>query len=107
VTRLVVLWERSRHLSREESQLWAWQQFAPLRASKRVRRVELTHVGPLTNRFGAWFDWMVELEVGSVADATALVDERPLAEVLLELRSLKLRPVVLVAEGVYGVAGEG
>lgn len=106
MTRVVVLWGRSRHLSREESAQWAWQQFAPYRASERVRRVDLTCVGPPTNRFGAWFEWMVELEVDSVADANALVDER-LGEVLAELRSLKLRPVVLVAEGVYGVAGEG
>jgi hypothetical protein len=103
---LVVLWEGSRPLSREESELWAWQQFASLRQSERVRRVELTHVGPPTDRFHAWFEWMVELEVDSATAAAALTGEQPLREVLAELRSLQLRPVVLIAESVYRVGGE-
>ena len=50
---------------------------------------------------------MVELEVASATEAAALVGEPPLRDVLAELRSLKLRPVTLVAEEVYAVTGEG
>jgi hypothetical protein len=104
-TRLVVLWERSRHASPEEFELWAWQRFAPLRQSELVGRVELAHLRPPIDRFHAWLEWMVEFDVGCAADASALVEEGPLREVLAELRSLKLRPVVLTAEGVYRVGG--
>ena len=82
-------------------------QSQPLAASDRIRRIELVHLEAPTPRGAAWFEWMVDLELNSASDAAAVASGPPLSDLLSELRSLRLRPVVLLAERVYRVGGQG
>ena len=106
-SRLLVMWEHPRALSLEEARVWAGRQAGPLRASGRVEHLELIRLSAPTEGHDAQFAWLLELRLRSPAAAAELVREGALRDFLLDLRSLRLAPTVLVADETYDPRGAG
>jgi hypothetical protein len=95
--RLLLLWEHPRLSLADEVRAWAEREIAPLGANERVERLDLIPLRAAGDHV-AQFDWLLELRVRTRAEAAELLREAPLRDLLGELRSLGLRPIVLVAD---------
>ena len=90
--RVLVLGQRPRVLGEHEAAAWTRQQADALLQSPSIRRAEPKAIDAAGNSFGPAYDWLLELEV----ESTEALEAAPIAELLLDLRLLGLRPAVLV-----------
>jgi hypothetical protein len=102
--RVFVLWERPSEASREavlgrvEGTLWTLRQAEVVEGAALVRLASAGRSHPV------WYEWLLELHVDDEA-AAALAEEEPaLRDVIAELGSLGLKPIVLREAG-QGVSG--
>jgi hypothetical protein len=103
--RLLLLWEHPRLSSADEARSWAEREISPLGANERIERLELIPLRAAGDHV-SHFDWLLELRVRSRYEAAELLREAPLADLLGELRSLGLGPIVLVADEADATHGE-
>jgi hypothetical protein len=106
-SRLLVMWEHPRPLSLEEARAWASSQAGPLRGSGLVEHVKLLRLSPPSGSHAAQFGWLLELRPRAHTAAAELAQEEVLRDFLLDLRSLRLAPTILVADQTYGPRGAG
>jgi hypothetical protein len=101
------MWEHPQPLSLEEARVWADCQAAALRASGRLEYLTLIRLSAPTGNHVAQFGWLLELRPSAHTAAAELVEETPLRDFLLDLRSLRLAPTVLVADETHGTPAAG
>lgn len=98
VTRLIVLCERPRHLTRDQAIEWFREATACLRVGGGpVKAVRLTELESPSIRWGRSWDWLLEVELASVEAAGELMSDGPGGDLLADLRLLGMHPAVAVA----------
>jgi hypothetical protein len=104
VPRVLVLWTRPQHLSREEAERWVRRELRAVAAADAVRSATLSRLEQASPWHGGDWRWLLELQIaGSVRDH---VESGPFAEWLGDLRLLGMRVQLVVAEDVVDLAGE-
>jgi hypothetical protein len=94
--RVFVLWERPLTGSLEEAQHWVEQGVSRLRQAPRIQQAELISLGVPSERRAHWHDWLLVLWLHHDY-AGDVVDREPLLrEFIADLRSLRMRPTVLL-----------
>ena len=98
--RLVVLWTRPHHLTREEADAWVRSGVAGFDTAPGVTGARVAEVHAADFEHPAMWHWMLELEVTDDATAARTMRSGALADWLRDLRLLGMRPtVLLVASG--------
>jgi hypothetical protein len=97
MSRLVLLCERPRHLSREESRDWFRRAVAELADGGEVLTLEFTELETASRHWACPADWMIEAELGEV-DAGRLVESPRWRGLLADLRLLGMRPAVAIGD---------
>lgn len=98
VARLLILFTMPAPLSKEQADAWLHEAVAGLSAHADVERAELSRLGSGSRRHPRKWERMLELELADGADADRWADTGLCCDWLAELRSLRLQPVVLLAE---------
>jgi len=102
VPRLVVLWTRPNHLTREEADDWVRSGVVGFDTAPGVTGARVAEVHAADFEHPAMWHWMLELELEVTDHATVArtMHSGALAEWLRDLRLLGMRPtVLLVASG--------
>jgi hypothetical protein len=95
VPRVLVLWTRPHHLTREEAERWVRRELRAVAAADAVRSAKLSRLEQASPRHGGDWRWLLELQIaGPVRD---YIESRPCAEWLGDLRLLGMRVEVVVA----------
>jgi hypothetical protein len=97
MSRLVLLCERPRHLSRQEALDWFSRAVAQLADGGEVLTLELTELETASRHWSCPADLMVEAQLGEV-DAGRLVESPRWRGLLGDLRLLGMRPAVAIAD---------
>jgi hypothetical protein len=79
-------------LDEDEAAAWTHKEVAALLRSPSIRRAEPKAIEVSGDSLGHMYDWLLELDV----ESREALEAAPLAEFLLDLRLLGLRPAVLV-----------
>jgi hypothetical protein len=90
--RVLVLGQRPQMLDEDEVAAWTRKEAAALLGSPSIRSAEPKVIEVLGDSWLHIYDWLLELEV----ESSEALEASPLAELLLDLRLLGLRPAVLV-----------
>ena len=96
VPRLVILWTRPYHLSREQADAWVSSEVAGLAATPGVDGARVVKVQRAALEHPSQWDWMLELDVGDAATVTGLLRRGDVADWLRDLRLLGMRPTVML-----------
>jgi hypothetical protein len=96
VPRLLILWSRPRHLTREETEAWIEAELLRMAAVPEVGGSRLTEVRPAALAHPTDWQWMLELDVADDAAAGRSLDRGPVADWVRDLRLLGMRPTVLL-----------
>jgi hypothetical protein len=104
VPRVLVLWTRPHHLSREEAERWVRREVRAVAAAEAVNSAKLSRLEQASPRHGGDWSWLLELQIaGSVRD---YVESGPCAEWLGDLRLLGMEMQLVVAEDAIDLGGE-
>ena len=96
VPRLVILWSRPSHLTREEADAWIEAEILALAAVPDVDGSRIAEVRPAALAHPAEWHWMLELDVTDDAAAGRSLHRGPVADWVRDLRLLGMRPTVLL-----------
>ena len=94
--RLIVMCERPMHLGADEAAAWLRREAAQVLAEDGIAKVELTVLESAPLRWGRVWDWLIEIDLVSHADALARGSR--CATLLADLRLLGMRPSVALAD---------
>jgi hypothetical protein len=94
VPRLLIVWSRPHHLTREETSRWVHGEVGTLLDGAGTRSGELRRLESASPRHGCDWHWLLDLDVA--APASTFVDEGAGAQWLADLRLLGMRPQVMV-----------
>ena len=98
VPRLVMLWTRPDHLTREEADAWVHAEVAGLGlADARIGEVQ-----PAAFEHPVSWHWMLELEVDDAAIGARSLRRGPVADWVRDLRLLGMRPTVMLVANAAG-----
>jgi hypothetical protein len=104
VPRVLVLWTRPHHLTREEAERWVRRELRAVAAAEAVRSARLSRLEQASPSHGGDWRWLLELQIaGSVRD---YVESGPCAEWLGDLRLLGMKTQLVVAEDAIDLGGE-
>ena len=92
VPRLVILWTRPDHLTREEADAWVRLEVASLG----IAHARLAEVEPAALEHPVSWQWMLELELEDELAGERSLRRGPLADWLRDLRLLGMRPTVML-----------
>ena len=92
VPRLVILWTRPDHLTREEADAWVRLEVAGLG----IPDARFAEVEPAAWEHPASWHWMLELELEDRRDGARRLRRGPVADWLRDLRLLGMRPTVML-----------
>jgi hypothetical protein len=106
MARLVILWMRPYHLSDEDADTWVRRESARLLALDGIERGELARLQSGSSRQTGVWDWMLELHLREGVDGQACAEHPALAEWLLDLRLLGMRPTIMLVERPTALAPE-
>ena len=95
--RVLVLWERALHLSVEEEEAWTRQQVARIVAARKAGASRLCRLTPACREHPQQYAWLLELYLAAGETAEDTVRAPSVAELLEDLRQLRLCPAVLAA----------
>jgi hypothetical protein len=100
MSRIIIRWRPPSHLTAEDAAAWARQEIGRmLEDDDAVGRAELTLLRGASERHPADNEWMVELHLSRGVDGYEFVDRPTCDEWLSDMRSLGLRPFVMLADG--------
>ena len=94
VPRLVILWTRPNHLSREEADTWVRLEVRALG----LAGARLAEVQPAAMEHPMSWHWMLELELEDTSAGARSLRRGPLADWLRDLRLLGMRPTVMLVD---------
>jgi hypothetical protein len=95
VPRVLVLWTRPHHLTREEAERWVRRELRAVAAADAVRSAKLSRLEQASPWHGGDWRWLLELQIaGSVRES---VESGPFAEWLGDLRLLGMKAELVVA----------
>ena len=106
VARLLILLTMPTRLSDEQGDAWLREAVAGLSAHRDVECADVSSLAPGSRRSPRNWDRMIELHLRDGAGADEWADTGPCGEWLADLRSLRLQPVVLLADAA-AVIGHG
>ena len=92
VPRLVILWTRPGHLTREEADAWVRLEVAALGIPDAL----LAEIEPAAWDHPVSWHWMLELELEDRRDGARRLRRGPVADWLRDLRLLGMRPTVML-----------
>ena len=92
VPRLVILWTRPGHLTREEADAWVRLEVAGLA----IPDARLAEVEPAAWEHPVSWHWMLELELEDAPAGARSLRRGPVADWLRDLRLLGMRPTVML-----------
>jgi len=92
VPRLVILWTRPDHLTREEADAWVRLEVAGLA----IPDARLAEVEPAAWEHPVSWHWVLELELEDAAAGARSLRRGPVADWLRDLRLLGMRPTVML-----------
>jgi hypothetical protein len=92
VPRLVILWTRPEHLTREEAEAWVRLEVAGLG----IPDARLAEVEPAALEHPVSWRWMLELELADRREGARRISRGLLADWLRDLRLLGMRPTVMI-----------
>lgn len=98
VARLLILLTMPAPLSGEQGDAWLHDAVALLSAARDVERADVSSLAPGSRRCPRNWDRLIELHLRDGAGAGAWADAGRCGEWLADLRSLRLQPVVLLAD---------
>jgi hypothetical protein len=98
VVRLVILLTLPTPFSEEQGDAWLRDSVALLSAHREVERADVSSLAPGSRRCPCNWDRMIELHLRDGAGASDWADAGLCGEWLADLRSLRLQPVVLLAD---------
>ena len=98
VARVVILLTMPAPLAEEQGDGWLHDAVAVLSAHRDVERADVSRLAPGSRRCPRNWDRMIELHLAAGAGASEWADAGACGEWLADLRSLRLQPVVLVAD---------
>jgi hypothetical protein len=98
MARIVILWIRPYHLSPDEADVWAQRESARMLALEGVERGELARLHSHSARLVGEWDWMLELHLREGVDGHACAEQPALADWLLDLRLLGMRPTIVISD---------
>jgi hypothetical protein len=93
VPRLVILWARPSHLSREEADTWVRHEVGALGIAG-----VLAEVQPAAIEHPVSWHWMLELELEDATDGARSLRRGPVSDWLRDLRLLGMRPTVMLVD---------
>jgi hypothetical protein len=96
--RLVILWTRPYHLPADEADDWARRESARMLALDGVEHGELARLHSGSARLVGEWDWMLELHLHDGVDGHACAEQPALADWLLDLRLLGMRPTIVISD---------
>jgi len=94
VPRLVILWTRPDHLTREEADTWVRLEVPALG----IADARLTEVEPAALEHPVNWQWMLELELEDAPAGARSLRHGPVADWLRDLRLLGMRPTVMLVD---------
>jgi hypothetical protein len=94
--RLFVLWERPPTSSLREAQHWVQQEVSKLQRAAGVLQAELISLGAPSKRHAHSHDWLLILSLHHDYGGDIVDSEPPLREFIADLRSLRMRPAVVL-----------
>jgi hypothetical protein len=92
VPRLVILWTRPDHLTREEADAWVRLEVARLG----IPDARLAEVEPAALEHPVSWRWMLELELVDRREGARRLSRGPVADWLRDMRLLGMRPTVML-----------
>jgi hypothetical protein len=98
VARLVILLTLPARVSETHGDAWLRDAVALLSAHRDVERAEISSLAPGSRRHARNWDRLIELHLTDGAGASGWADTGPCGEWLADLRSLRLQPVVMLAD---------
>jgi hypothetical protein len=105
VPRLVILWARPDHLTREEADAWVRAGVAGLEAAPGVTCADVAEVHPAAFEHPVLWHWILELDIVDHAAVARTLRHGPVADWVRDLQLLGMRPtVLLVGDAAPGAA---
>jgi hypothetical protein len=99
VPRVVVLWTRPDHLTRQEADAWVRAEAAGLAAASGITSARVAELHSAAIEHPALFHWLLELDVVDHASVARALRHGPVADWIRDLRLLGMRPAVLLVAG--------
>jgi hypothetical protein len=99
VPRLVVLWTRPDHLTRQEADAWVRAATEALDAAPGISSAGVSELHSAAREHPALWHWILELDVVDQASVARTLRHGPVADWMRDLRLLGMRPTVLLVAG--------
>jgi hypothetical protein len=99
VPRLVVLWTRPDHLTRQEADAWVRTQIAALDAAPGISSARVAELRSAALEHPALWHWILELDVVDHASVARTLRCGPVADWMRDLRLLGMRSTVALVDG--------
>ena len=97
--RLVVLWTRPDHLTRQEADAWVRTHIAALDSAPGISSARVAELHSAALEHPALWHWILELDVVDHASVARTLRRGPVADWVRDLRLLGMRPTVLLVAG--------
>lgn len=97
MTRVLVLCCWPMHLSPSDADKWLREEVGGVLADSAVSQIEVTTLLSASATWGRAWDYLIAIELRDGARAGAVVSTGACADLLVELRQLRMRPNVVVA----------
>ncbi len=85
------------HLAADEAAAWLEREARAIHGQPGVQAIGLTELEPAPLRWGRVWHWLIEIELETALDASALAKGTSCAVLLADLRLLGMRPAIAVA----------
>ena len=97
MTRILVLCCRPMHLSPSDAEKWLREEVSGVLADTAVARIQITTLLSASSTWGRAWDYLIAIELRDGAGTGAAVTSGACADLLFELRQLRMQPNVVVA----------
>jgi hypothetical protein len=99
VPRIVVLWTRPDHLTREDADAWVQAGTAALDAAPGISNARVGELQSAAAGHPARWHWMLELDVVDEGSVARTLRHGPVADWVRDLRLLGMHPTVMLVDG--------
>jgi hypothetical protein len=99
VPRIVVLWTRPDHLTRQEADAWVQAGTAVLDTAPGISNARVGELESAALEHPVRWHWMLELDVVDRASVAQTLHHGPVADWMRDLRLLGMRPTVMLVDG--------
>jgi len=96
--KILIVCERQLHTSAADASKWIRLEAGKLLAANGVTKVTVSELATASAKHVRFLDWLLEAELANGADPESVAEQPAFSELLHELRSLRLHPVVALLD---------